>query len=167
MFAPAMSEGRLWAPWRLEYIKGGPKADDCVFCVGSDASDDARRYVVHRGEEVFSILNAYPYANGHLMVAPYGHVPSIEQLDEAALLELMTETRAALGALRRAYGPDGFNMGINEGQVAGAGFEDHLHLHVVPRWGGDNNYMPVIADTRVLPQSLEDSYAALSAAWPR
>lgn len=166
MFAPAMHEGRLWAPWRLDYIKG-PKPDECVFCIGGDTAVDARRYVLHRGGEVFSILNAYPYANGHLMVAPYRHVASIDDLGEAALLELMTEMRAARSALRDAYGPDGFNMGINEGQVAGAGFEDHLHLHIVPRWEGDNNYMPVIADSRVLPQSLADSYAALSAAWPR
>jgi ATP adenylyltransferase len=159
-----MTAERLWAPWRLEYIKG-PKADDCIFCTKSSASSDADDYILHRGEHVFSMLNAYPYNNGHLMVAPYAHVPSIEALDEPALGELMVETRAALRALRAAYSPDGFNLGVNEGKVAGAGFDDHVHLHVVPRWGGDTNLMPVIGSTRVLPEALGDSYATVKDAW--
>ena len=161
-----MAEERLWAPWRLEYIKG-PKPDECIFCAGPAAGDDAAKYIVRRGEHCFVILNAYPYNNGHVMVAPFRHVPSIEDLDEPALLELMTLTRASLGALRRAYAPEGFNLGVNQGKIAGAGVEHHVHLHVVPRWGADTNFMPVIGDTRVLPQSLADSYKAVRDAWPR
>ena len=160
-----MAEERLWAPWRLEYIKG-PKADECIFCVGPDAGDDdAKRYIVRRGEHVFALLNAFPYNNGHLMVAPYRHVPSIEELDEPALLELMTMTQASLRALRRAYAPEGFNLGVNQGKIAGAGVEHHVHLHVVPRWGADTNFMPVVGDTRVLPQSLDDSYRDVTRAF--
>jgi ATP adenylyltransferase len=155
---------RLWAPWRLEYIKG-PKDDECIFCAKPAEGDDRASYIVRRGEHCFTILNAYPYNNGHLMVAPYRHVPSIEELDEEALLELMTMARESLGALRQVYGPEGFNLGINQGKVAGAGVEHHVHLHVVPRWGADTNFMPVIGDTRVLPQSLADSYDALTEAY--
>ena len=159
-----MAEERLWAPWRLEYIKG-PKSDECIFCTGPQAGDDAAKYIVKRGEHCFVILNAFPYNNGHVMVSPYRHVPSIEELDEVALLELMTLTQASLGALRTAYAPEGFNLGINQGKIAGAGVEHHVHLHVVPRWGADTNFMPVIGDTRVLPQSLEDSYRDLTQAF--
>jgi ATP adenylyltransferase len=155
-----VAEERLWAPWRLEYIEG-EKPDECIFCAAISAGDDRAKHVVHRGEHCFVILNAYPYNNGHVMIAPYEHVASIEVLDEPALLELMTLTQRSLGALRDAYGPEGFNIGINQGKIAGAGVEDHAHLHIVPRWGADTNFMPVIGDTRVLPQSLEDSYAEL------
>ena len=157
-----MAEERLWAPWRLDYIKG-PKDDECIFCAGPAAGDDAGRYIVRRGEHCFAMLNAFPYNNGHLMVSPYRHVPSIEELDEPALLELMKLTQRSLRALREIYDPEGFNIGINQGKVAGAGVEDHIHQHVVPRWGADTNFMPVIGDTRVLAQSLSDSWKALSA----
>ena len=156
-----MSEERLWAPWRLEYIKG-PKPDECIFCAAAGSDDDAASYVVHRGERCFVMLNAYPYNNGHVMVSPYEHVPSIEGLDEPTVLELMGLTQRSLSAIREAYGPEGFNMGINQGKIAGAGVEDHIHLHVVPRWGADTNFMPVVASTRVLPESLEGSYETLS-----
>lgn len=159
-----MTDERLWAPWRLEYIKG-PKADECIFCTKPQAGDDRGTYIVRRGEHCFTILNAFPYNNGHVMVAPYRHVPSIEQLEGRALLELMTMAQDSLGALRRAYGPEGFNLGINQGKVAGAGVEHHVHLHVVPRWGADTNFMPVVSGTRVLPQSLADSYDALTEAY--
>lgn len=159
-----MSEERLWAPWRLEYIRG-PKPGECIFCARPAAGDDASSYIVRRGEHCFVMLNAYPYSNGHLMVAPYRHVSSITELDEPTLLELMTTARDALAALGAVYGPEGFNMGINQGKIAGAGFEDHVHLHVVPRWAGDTNFMPVIGSTRVLPQSLDDSYRELQAAF--
>ena len=159
-----MAEQRLWAPWRLEYIKG-PSPDECIFCSKPKLGDDRTAHIVHRGEHCFAMLNAYPYNNGHLMISPYDHVPSIEELGEAALLELMTLSNESLAALRRAYAPEGFNLGINQGKVAGAGFDDHVHLHVVPRWGADTNFMPVIADARVLPQSLADSYDDITAAW--
>jgi len=159
-----MAEERLWAPWRLEYIKG-PKGGECIFCVGADSGDDRAKYVVRRGEHCFAILNKYPYNNGHLMVAPFRHVPSIEELNEAELLELMTLTQESLAALREAYQPEGFNLGVNQGKIAGAGVEDHVHMHVVPRWGADTNYMPVIGDTRVLPQSLDDSFDDITRAF--
>jgi ATP adenylyltransferase len=156
-----VADERLWAPWRLEYIKG-PKPDECIFCAAVESEDDAGRYVVARGERCFVMLNAYPYNNGHVMISPYEHVPSIEQLDEPTLLELMTLARRSLKAIREAYGPEGFNLGINQGKIAGAGVEDHVHLHVVPRWGADTNFMPVIGSTRVLPESLDGSYETLS-----
>jgi ATP adenylyltransferase len=159
-----MAEQRLWAPWRLEYIKG-PKDDECIFCAGPEAGEDEAKYIVRRGEHCFTMLNAFPYNNGHLMVSPYRHVPSIEELDPPALTELMTMTQEALGALRTAYAPEGFNLGINQGKIAGAGVEHHVHLHIVPRWGADTNFMPVIGDTRVLPQSLEDSYRDVTKAF--
>jgi ATP adenylyltransferase len=155
-----MREPPLWAPWRLAYIKGDKPAE-CIFCAAARSDDDAAHHVIHRGERVLAMLNAFPYAPGHLMVVPYRHVPSIEELDEAELLELMTLTRRALAVLRSAMSPDGFNIGINVGKVAGAGFDDHVHQHVVPRWEGDNNFMPVIADVRVVSQSLDDARAAL------
>ncbi|HEX8066685.1 MAG TPA: HIT domain-containing protein [Thermoleophilaceae bacterium] len=159
-----MPEERLWAPWRLDYIKG-PKPDECIFCAQPASGDDRASHIVHRGEHCFAILNAFPYNNGHLMVSPYAHVPSIEALDQPALLELMTMSQTALAALREAYAPEGFNLGINQGKIAGAGVEHHVHLHVVPRWGADTNFMPVIADTRVLPQSLDDSWEQLTRAF--
>jgi len=158
-----MAEQRLWAPWRLDYIKG-PKPDECIFCAKPAAGDDEASYIVDRGEHCFTMLNTFPYNNGHLMVSPYEHVPGIEELDDEVLLELMQLTRRSLGALRSVYQPEGFNLGINQGKVAGAGVEGHIHLHVVPRWGADTNFMPVIGSTRVLPQSLKDSYAALTKA---
>ena len=156
-----MAEQRLWAPWRLEYIKGA-KPDECIFCSAATSEDDARSYVVVRAEHCFVMLNAFPYNNGHVMVSPYEHVGSIEGLADPVVLELMNLTQRSLGALREAYSPEGFNIGVNEGKVAGAGVEDHTHLHVVPRWGGDTNFMPVIGDTRVLPESLDDSYSRLA-----
>src|SRR5260221_2410221 len=159
-----MAEERLWAPWRLEYIRG-PKDEECIFCRAARSDDDERNYVVHRGEHAFVILNAYPYNNGHVMVAPFVHEPTIEPLDEPTLLEIMLLTRRSMAALRSAYGPEGFNIGINQGKVAGAGIEEHVHAHVVPRWGGDTNFMPVIADTRVLPQALADSWKELTGAF--
>jgi ATP adenylyltransferase len=160
-----VAEQRLWAPWRLEYIKA-EKPEQCIFCAALGSDDDPGNWVVHRGEHCFVMLNAYPYTNGHLMVAPNEHLGSLEGLGEGPRLELMTLTQRAMAAIRAAYGPDGFNLGVNEGKVAGAGVEDHVHLHVVPRWGGDTNFMPVVGDVRVLPQSLEDSYRALTASWP-
>jgi ATP adenylyltransferase len=161
-----VGEQRLWAPWRMEYIEA-PKPEECIFCAAAESDDDAEHYVVARGEHCFVMLNAYPYTSGHMMIAPYDHVDSLEQLDDETLLELMTLTRTALVVLRDAYGPEGFNIGLNQGKVAGAGVEDHVHQHVVPRWAGDTNFMPVVGDVRVLPQSLADSQRTLSARWPR
>jgi ATP adenylyltransferase len=158
-----MAEQRLWAPWRLEYVKGERRDEGCIFCLAAEAgpAEDEARYVLHRGERCFAMLNAFPYNSGHLMVSPRRHVASLEDLDDDEALELMALARRALRAVRGAYDPDGFNLGVNEGEVAGAGFAGHVHLHVVPRWAADSNFMAVTGDTRVLPQSLEDSYAAL------
>jgi ATP adenylyltransferase len=156
-----MSGQRLWAPWRMRYVQGDRKDEGCIFCLAAESGDDEARLVLHRGERCLVMLNAFPYNSGHLMVSPHRHTPSIEHLDPQELLELMTLTQRALRAVRETYGPDGFNLGVNEGEIAGAGFAGHVHLHVVPRWAADNNFMPVTADTRVLPQSLEDSYAQL------
>jgi ATP adenylyltransferase len=155
-----VAEERLWAPWRLEYIKG-PKPEGCILCEKPAEGDDEATYIVHRGERCFVILNAFPYNNGHVMIAPFEHVGALEELPDDVVLELMQLTQRTIQALRAVYGPEGFNVGINQGKVAGAGVEDHIHQHVVPRWGADTNFMPVIGSTRVLPQSLADSYRAL------
>jgi ATP adenylyltransferase len=149
-----MPDRPLWAPWRIEYIRG-PKSEECIFCAAAGGDDDARHHVVHRGRHALVMLNAFPYASGHLMVAPHRHVPGLEELEADELGELGELTVRALRALRAALGPDGFNVGVNLGEVAGAGFADHVHQHVVPRWEGDTNFMPVVGDTRVLPEALE------------
>jgi ATP adenylyltransferase len=149
-----MSERPLWAPWRIEYITG-PKSDQCIFCEPDPA------HLVERGERCFALLNAFPYAPGHVMVAPNRHVGDLEDLDDGELLELMQLAQRLVAAQRSAMNPDGFNMGLNLGKVAGAGIADHLHLHVVPRWEGDNNFMPVLSDTRVIPQALEETHRVL------
>jgi ATP adenylyltransferase len=156
-----MAPQRLWAPWRLKYVQGERKQEGCIFCLAVEPGDDAARHVLHRGQRCVAMLNAFPYNSGHLMVSPHRHVPSLEDLDERELLELMTLTQQALRVLRGCYRPDGFNLGVNEGEIAGAGFAGHVHLHVVPRWAADSNFMAVTGDTRVLPQSLDDSYATL------
>jgi ATP adenylyltransferase len=159
-----LAEHRLWAPWRLEYIKSD-KSGDCILCEKPATGDDERSLVVHRGERCFVILNAYPYNNGHVMVAPYEHTADLEKLDGDTSAELMALAQRSLRALARAYAPDGYNLGINLGAVAGAGVEDHVHFHVVPRWKGDTNFMSVLGNTRVLPERLEDSYRNLRAAF--
>ena len=156
-----MAEQRLWAPWRLEYIASADELEGCVLCRAASAGDE-EGLVVHRGEHCFVILNAFPYNNGHLMIAPYAHVASIEELGEPVLTDMMVLTKRSLAVLREEYGPEGFNIGLNQGKIAGAGVADHAHLHVVPRWGADTNFMPVVGDTRVLPQLLSDSWRALS-----
>jgi ATP adenylyltransferase len=158
-----MSGQRLWAPWRMRYVQGERKDEGCIFCLAAEPRDDEARHVLHRGKRCLVMLNAFPYNSGHLMVSPHRHAASIENLDDDELLELMTLTRRALRVVRETYGADGFNLGVNEGEIAGAGFAGHVHLHVVPRWAADSNFMAVTADTRVLPQSLEDSYAQLRA----
>ncbi len=156
-----MSGQRLWAPWRMRYVQGKRKDEGCIFCLAAESADDEARRVLHRGQRCLVMLNAFPYNSGHLMVAPHRHAATIENLDDDELLELMTLTRRALRVVRETYAPDGFNLGVNEGEIAGAGFAGHVHLHVVPRWAADSNFMAVTAYTRVLPQSLEDSYAQL------
>ena len=152
----------LWAPWRMTFITPKtPKSDECIFCTQPAAQRDDEHHIIYRGELCYIMLNLYPYNNGHLMVAPYRHVGSISQLDPATLAELMAQAQLALSALRLTMNPDGFNMGINEGKVAGAGFAEHTHFHIVPRWHGDTNFMPVIADIKVIPEHLDAVYHQL------
>jgi ATP adenylyltransferase len=151
---------RLWAPWRLEYIKGA-KTDECIFCTKPVLGDDDEALILLRGERSFVILNAFPYNNGHLMVAPFEHGGQLEEIDTETSLELMRLVQLSMQALASAYAPEGYNVGLNQGRIAGAGMAGHVHFHVVPRWGGDTNFMPVLGDTRVLPQSLRASYQAL------
>jgi ATP adenylyltransferase len=156
---------QLWAPWRLEYIQSADEAPGCIFCLARDG-DDAERLVVRRGEHVFALLNKFPYASGHLMVAPYRHVGEPGGLDDDEALEVHRLAAAAMEALRAIFSPEGFNLGWNVGRVAGAGIVDHAHLHVVPRWNGDTNFMPVLADVKVLPEHLDETRRKLAAAWP-
>ena len=156
---------RLWAPWRLEYVQGGADEPECLFCGKAASADDEADLVVRRGERAFALMNLYPYSNGHLMVAPYRHVAEPGGLDAAERAELWALLEQALAALRAVMGPDGFNAGINLGRIAGAGVEGHLHLHVVPRWNGDTNFMPVLADVKVMPEHITRTAAKLRAAW--
>jgi ATP adenylyltransferase len=162
-----MAENRIWAPWRLKYVKDADKdnEDQCVFCAKPALGDDETALIVHRGEHAFVILNLYPYTNGHLMVAPFEHVARIQDIPAEVTTEMLDLAKVAMNRLEDVYGPQGFNVGFNQGRAAGAGVEHHIHMHVVPRWGGDTNFMPVIADHRVMPQSLEDSYRVLREAY--
>jgi ATP adenylyltransferase len=164
-YSHAMADQRLWAPWRMRYVQGERGDEGCIFCLAAEPGDDEGRFVLYRAARCFAMLNAFPYNSGHLMVSPLGHVASLADLDDDESLELMRLVRRGLGAVRAAYRPDGFNIGVNEGKIAGAGFAGHVHVHVVPRWEADSNFMAVTADTRVLPQSLEDSFAALRGAF--
>jgi ATP adenylyltransferase len=149
----------------MAYVStAGAPASSCIFCDALGAGDDRRTLIVRRGRLAFLILNAFPYASGHVMAAPVRHVAGVEEATPEELTETMILVQAAVRALQAAYKPDGFNVGINQGRVAGAGVLGHLHLHVVPRWNGDTNFMPVIGGTRVLPESLDTTYAKLSAA---
>jgi len=141
-----------------------PPSNECIFCTQPAANRDEEHHILYRGERCFMMLNLYPYNNGHLMIAPYEHVGSISLLDADTLAELMAQTQLALSALHLAMNPDGFNMGINEGKVAGAGFAEHMHFHIVPRWNGDTNFMPVIADIKVMPEHLDNVYRQLKEA---
>ncbi len=151
---------RIWAPWRMEYIRS-PKSQGCIFCEMLRADTDADNLILYRGEHCFVVLNRYPYNNGHLMVAPAQHVDGLDGLTPEALLEMMQLVNLCIDALKQTMAPDGCNIGMNLGTAAGAGIKDHIHMHVVPRWTGDTNYMPVCADTRVIVESLRDCYARL------
>jgi ATP adenylyltransferase len=150
----------LWAPWRAAYV-AGPKEPGCVFCRAPESGDDRASLIVHRGRLAYIILNRYPYNSGHLMVVPFRHLARTEQLSSEESLALMGLTTLAIRGLERALAPEGFNVGLNLGRAAGAGIEDHLHVHVVPRWVGDTNYMPVLGETKVLPQHLDETHARL------
>ena len=146
----------------MAYIDpSGAKEQGCIFCVKPQEDHDDENLILYRGERCFVLMNLFPYNNGHLMIAPYQHVPTIEQLKAPTLTEIMKTAQKSLAALRGAMHPDGFNMGINQGKVAGAGIADHVHYHVVPRWDGDTNFMPVLADVKVMPDYLQNTYRQL------
>ena len=150
----------LWAPWRIRYILGEKEAG-CFFCRKSQEGDDAKNHIVIRDRMCFALFNTYPYNAGHLMVAPYKHTGELDDLSEQELTELMMLTRRCKQLLARAIRPHGFNIGLNLGRPAGAGVLDHVHIHIVPRWEGDTNFMPVLADTHVVPQALDELYQVL------
>ncbi len=167
---------RLWAPWRMAYIDKSIEGDGaftsvtagstgCIFCDKPREHDDVKNLIIFRGELAFVLMNIFPYNNGHLMIAPYEHTSKFEALTAEQLAEIDRLGQRSLVALEAAFHPDGFNMGMNLGKVAGAGIAGHLHQHIVPRWSGDANFMPVIGETKVLPDSLENSYAKIRAAW--
>lgn len=151
---------RIWAPWRMKYIEQAKPAG-CILCDKPGQDDDENNYILYRGETNFVMLNGYPYNPGHLMVAPYRHVASTEALTAEELQEHFAIVNRSIAILRQVYRPEGFNIGINLGKVAGAGIDDHVHTHIVPRWQGDTNFMPVIAETRVIPQALVQTYQKL------
>lgn len=169
-----MSEGktmkRLWTPWRMVYLTSAsqPKRG-CIFCdkIKARRTQDRKNLVLHRGERAVVVMNLYPYTSGHLMVAPYEHSGELESLDGKVLTEMMLLVGTSIRALRATMNPHGFNVGINLGRVAGAGVEDHVHIHIVPRWNGDTNFMPVLAEVRMIPELLPQTYDKLFEAFER
>jgi ATP adenylyltransferase len=153
----------LFTPWRYAYITNADKIDGCLFCTKLAHGDDRQALIVHRAEHCFIMLNAFPYTNGHVMVVPYTHVDELQRLDSAAAQEMILLTRRMEGVLRRLYRPDGVNVGMNIGKAAGAGVAGHIHMHVLPRWVADANFMSVIGETRLLPESLETTYDRIRA----
>lgn len=160
----------LYAPWRMSYItQSGNNTEksstNCVFCDKINSKNDIADLIVHRSQYVFTILNLFPYNNGHLMVVPYRHIGNILDVDDDILLAIMQETKMAIKVLNHGMKPDAYNVGINLGLPAGAGIVDHIHQHIVPRWNGDTNFMPVLSETKVLPDSLENSCKKIREAW--
>src|SRR5579859_2366037 len=148
---------QLWAPWRMEYIADSKPAPGCIFCAMAHAQDDEKNYIVFRADRCFVVLNLYPYNSGHLMVVPYQHVAQVPDVEADTGAQIFAIAQLAIRALNDVMKPDGFNAGFNQGKVAGAGIRDHIHLHVVPRWDGDTNFMPVLAGAKVMPELLSDT----------
>jgi ATP adenylyltransferase len=156
----------LWTPWRMAYIKGEKEPEDgCVFCRKVHPENDEKEHVIARSEYVYLTLNRFPYNNGHLMVVPYQHITTQEDMTTAGLTDLMLTVNRALAVLRKAYNPPAFNLGANLGEAAGAGIAAHYHFHIVPRWPGDANFMSTIGETRVIPDTLDNTYRDLKAVW--
>lgn len=156
---------RLWASWRMKYIQNGPHQSGCVFCNAMAEQDGEENLIIMRGKQAFVILNKYPYTSGHLMITSTEHKASLVDITPAARTEMMELVTQFMTILGTTYNPEGFNVGINIGQAAGAGVVGHVHIHVVPRWSGDTNFMSTVADTRVLPETLEETYRHVRAAW--
>jgi len=154
----------LWTPWRYRYIASEKKDDSCVFCTAASVNDDAATLIILRGKKNFIILNRYPYTSGHVMVVPYAHIADLPSADSDTLAEMMRLAQQVQVALEKTYHPQGYNIGMNLGRAAGAGIVGHLHLHVLPRWAGDANFMTVVGETRVEPEELSTTYERLRAA---
>ena len=151
---------QIWAPWRIKYIQM-EKPEGCILCEKPKENNDALNYILYRGDKNFVIMNSYPYNPGHLMIAPYRHIANLEELTDEELLEHFQIIGRATKLLKRVFNPDGFNIGINIGKVAGAGIAEHIHSHIVPRWQGDTNFMPVLSNVRVVPEALAETYKKL------
>lgn len=157
----------LWSPWRMKYIQNTNEEGSagCIFCQLPKLQDGPENLIVHREKFVYVILNRFPYTSGHLMVIPFDHHPTFETLDAPVLMELMKVANTSMQVLRQVYQPQAFNMGANIGMASGAGVADHVHMHIVPRWNGDTNFMSTLGQTRVLPEALEETYQRIKAAW--
>ncbi|MCB2210251.1 HIT domain-containing protein [bacterium] len=155
----------LWTPWRMKYIQEHHDYEGCIFCLAAAEDNDEENLIFFRGEDVFMILNRYPYTSGHVMCVPYAHVDRLHAMSQDARAEMMELTNKAVDVLQQVYTPEGFNVGLNLGAMAGAGLADHLHMHIVPRWGGDTNFMSSVGETRVLPESLDETYERVKTAW--
>jgi ATP adenylyltransferase len=155
----------LWTPWRYQYVTWAGKPDRCVLCAAAESNDDREMLVVYRGETAFVILNRFPYTNGHVMIVPYRHVANLQDLSDDTLIEMTRLAKTTERHLRKLYHPDGLNIGMNLGKSAGAGIEEHLHLHALPRWSGDTNFMTVVGETRVMPEDLEVTWTRLREAY--
>lgn len=151
-------KARLWAPWRMEYVLDEKKSDTCIFCDKPGENKDRENLILSKGKNVFVIMNRYPYNNGHIMITPYSHVSDIGDLTSDEIFEISMEVKKSVLILGDVMRPEGFNVGMNIGKAAGAGIDDHIHMHVVPRWNGDTNFMPVISDVRVMPEHLDNTY---------
>jgi len=151
---------QIWAPWRIKYIQMA-QIEGCILCDKPKENNDALNYILYRGDKNFVIMNSYPYNPGHLMIAPYRHIANLEELTDEELHEHFNVVSRSIKLLKQVFKPDGFNLGINMGKVAGAGINDHIHTHIVPRWQGDTNFMPVLSDVKVVPEALTETYEKL------
>jgi ATP adenylyltransferase len=156
---------RLWAPWRMKFVQDQEIKNDCVFCRVQAQTNDAENLIIFRGGKAFIILNRYPYTSGHLLVVANAHHPSLEDLDAEARSEMMELATTCMRVIRTVYHPDAFNIGANIGEAAGAGIAGHVHLHVVPRWNGDTNFLSALGEARVLPEELDETFRRISTAW--
>jgi len=162
----------LWTPWRYAYVKSADSTPGCVFCgllsnsdeTGGEAGNDRKKWIVHRGQQCFVVLNTYPYNSGHVMIIPYAHLDELRKLPSAAAHEMMDLSQKVEAALREVYRPDGINLGMNIGKAAGAGVAGHIHMHILPRWVADSNFMTVVGETRVLPETLDTTWERLKTA---
>lgn len=160
---------RLWAPWRMEYILSEEKHKSCLFCDihRENKTKDKKNLILYRGRHCFVVLNRYPYSSGHLMVVPYFHTPTFDGLSDKVLFDFIKNVDRSVDVLKKALMPDGFNMGLNFGKVAGAGMEQHMHFHIVPRWTGDTDSMPIISEVRVMPEHLKKTYSKIARLFKR